>query len=178
MKATTTKMSRVVIDLPASVPLIDLHRLAERHQCRIVRRPDGSLRFQPTKQRGFIDLISLMTAVAVIGILATIALPSMFDTLMRQSVQKGIEYVEPLQELVVANHAEGLPLDEGFSPVSAPMRRLEQISIDADTGTILLEWRHGTVAVEPQNLGEPLTVWRCDGGTLEQRFRPAACREG
>ena len=45
--ATHTRMSRVVIDLPASLPLIELHRLAERHHCKIIRRPDGSLLFRP-----------------------------------------------------------------------------------------------------------------------------------
>ena len=45
--ATHTRMSRVVIDVPASLPLVALHKLAEEHGCKIVRRPDGSLLFRP-----------------------------------------------------------------------------------------------------------------------------------
>ena len=128
-------------------------------------------------QRGF-DLISVLVAVSIIGILAGIALPNYFDLIMRRSVDAALDYIDPLQRLVLENHADGLPLDAGFTALAAPMRRLEQISINADTGAITLEWRHGSVLVEPINLGEPLTVWQCTAGTLEQRFRPSACRGG
>ena len=44
---TVTRMARLVIDLPAAVPLAALHRLAEEHECRIFRRPDGTLQLRP-----------------------------------------------------------------------------------------------------------------------------------
>ena len=178
----STPMVRLALDVPASVPLTALHAFARAQNCILTRTPDGVYRLQPDRrsprhQRGF-TLIELATVSAVIAILATIAIPSMMSTLMRQSVQKGIEYTEPLQALVIENHADGLPLDSGFTTMQAPMKRLEQISIDGTSGTITLEWRHGTVVVEPINLGDPLVAWRCTAGTLDEKFRPSACREG
>ena len=52
MKPATTKMSRVVIDLPAAIPLVALHRLADQHGCKVYRRPDGSLLFRPNGRAG------------------------------------------------------------------------------------------------------------------------------
>jgi hypothetical protein len=46
-RITTHTMTRLLIDLPATVPIIDLVELAVKNGCKIVRRPDGSLLFRP-----------------------------------------------------------------------------------------------------------------------------------
>lgn len=46
---THTRMTRLTVDVPVTLPLIELYRLAERHHCRIVRRADGSLLFRPKR---------------------------------------------------------------------------------------------------------------------------------
>jgi len=55
---THTRMTRLTVDVPASLPLIELYRLAERHQCRIVRRADGSLLFRPNERRPAVPALS------------------------------------------------------------------------------------------------------------------------
>lgn len=50
MKPATTRMSRLVIDLPARVALRELHDLAARYGCRVYRRPDGSLVLRPSRE--------------------------------------------------------------------------------------------------------------------------------
>jgi len=167
---TTTRMSRVVIDLPASVPLVDLHRLAEQHNCRIVRRPDGSLLFRP--QKGF-TLIEILVVMTLIGILASIALPSYGSVLLRASVNEAISWSQPLTEELEAAAKEGSTFT--FGPVANPMKRIESVATDGDTVVITLAG--GTVILEPTNpLTDPVVGWSCIGGTLPATHRPAACR--
>lgn len=172
----TTPMVRVVLDLPARIPLTAIWALARANGCILTYTPQGTYRLQPERRRqGGWTLMEMMVVVAIIGVLATIAIPSYAHTLMRKSVDEAVTYVRPLQDLVEANHADGDPLDTGFTPMAAPMRRLDLIEI-TDAGTIRLTFAGGTVDVVPVNLGEPLVAWTCTGGTLPANFRPSVCR--
>ena len=176
MSAATTKMSRVVIDVPASLPLVALHKLAEEHNCRIIRRPDGSLLFRPSKERGF-TLLEVLVTLAILGILAGIALPSFGAYILRAAVYDAVVWAEPLKQVVIDNHQAGQPLDAGFTPLANPMKRVDNVTIDATTGVITLHLTAGTVAITPtSDLSGTLVGWDCYGGTLAATHRPAACR--
>jgi hypothetical protein len=51
MSAASTKMVRLQIDMPASIPLTALYALAMAHDCLLVRRADGTYRLQPDRRR-------------------------------------------------------------------------------------------------------------------------------
>jgi len=42
-----TRMTRISLDIPAAIPILALHRLAEQHGCKVYRRPDGSFVLRP-----------------------------------------------------------------------------------------------------------------------------------
>jgi len=46
-----TKMTRIILDLPASFPAAKLGALAESEGCRIYRSPKGTYQFRPTAQK-------------------------------------------------------------------------------------------------------------------------------
>ena len=172
----STRMSRVVIDLPAHLELRELHELAEKYGCRVYRRSDGSYLFRPRKQAGFTLLEALVT-LGILGILAGIALPSYGAYILRAAVYDAVVWAEPLKQVVIDNHQAGQPLDAGFAPLANPMKRVDNVTIDATTGVITLHLAAGTVAITPtSDLSGTLVGWDCYGGTLAATHRPAACQ--
>lgn len=139
-------------------------------------------------QKGF-TLIELMIVIAIIGILASFAIPAYQEYLARAQVAEGVTLSgagkTPLSEYYSDRGIWPLEASDVLAATSG--KYVSQITIIGGAGTtdpVTLETRMKDLGVNPAIAGGTLllrstnggTGWDCTGGTIQPKFKPAACR--
>ncbi|MRH77953.1 prepilin-type N-terminal cleavage/methylation domain-containing protein [Spiribacter sp. C176] len=152
----------------------------------------------PRTQRGF-TLIELMIVVAIVGILASIAIPAYSDYTVRAKVTEAVaaagaiktsvaDYYYANGELPISNSAAGLGIASDYSTDVIDGITIEDGSAaDVEEGTIKVNFKAFDTGVTagdyllfiPDNSGLSLT-WSCEAAsgaaTLPDQYAPASCR--
>lgn len=138
-------------------------------------------------------LIELMIVVAIIGILASIAVPAYQDYVRRSRVTNGLSISAAYKALVTENAVNvANTLSLGTTPYFDANGDVTSVAVDPISGEITMTFSAkvqagATLKLVPESLGVPLVagvlaggkiVWVCGtgGSTLANRFRPPNCR--
>jgi type IV pilus assembly protein PilA len=138
-------------------------------------------------KEGF-TLIELMIVVAIIGLIASFAIPTYQDYIARSQASEAVTLLagakNPIAEYIYDRGA--LPDAAEFVDL-VPVRRGRYVASVVLSGTItnlVLTATMRTANISAQLQGRTVTLnttdlgksWRCSGGTVNPKFLPSACR--
>ncbi len=135
-------------------------------------------------------LIELMIVVAIVGILATIAIPAYQDYTVRAKVAEGLTLVAPIKAAVDEQFLEKGAIPSGGNasfdlPAAASISGRYTQSVAVTAGKITIQYTGpgsgmgGATLVLAPTAAAGGIYWTCGaaGSTLPNRYRPANCRD-
>lgn len=134
------------------------------------------------QQKGF-TLIEMMLVVAIVGILASLAIPVYQDYLVKARITEGLTLAE-VAKLAVADvtfSSRELPKGQQDTAYISPQptENVKSITI-GQNGVITIAYKptasEGTLLLVPQITDSGEINWDCRLGTLAKKYRPMACR--
>lgn len=146
--------------------------------------------FRNTKQGGF-TLIELMIVVAIIGVLASLAVPQYQNYTARAQASEGLSVTGGMRADIAEQYSlqGGMPDEGSIDPLGAaddPAGRYVQTatySISDGIGIITVTYQSDTAIANQDDDSDELTIftddpsngWTCGG--LEDNLLPAGCRD-
>lgn len=134
-------------------------------------------------QSGF-TLLELMMVIAIIGIMATMAIPALQNYMVRARVMEGFEMAMParmvVEEAYLSNHHFPNHQQETSFVSPSPTANVENIVIAGQTGKIIVTYTekagNGSLIFSPKVSQDGQITWDCDEGSLASQYRPAVCK--
>lgn len=134
------------------------------------------------QQRGF-TLLEIMIVIAIVGILASIAIPAYQNYTVKARVSEGLHLASTAKlavaETVLATHQ--LPANQQETGYHSPEPTANVASISIASGTADIEINYtpaaggGSLVLHPQLTPNGDLLWSCQGGTLDDKYRPNVC---
>ena len=135
-------------------------------------------------QQGF-TLIELMIVVAIIGILASIALPAYQDYTKRAHVTEGLSLASGAKTAVAEYYSTNAAFPTGNAgaglATASTISGTAVNSVAVGTGGKITATFNtkvtpsATIILTPTDNGGAI-AWSCTGGTLDAKYRPSKCR--
>ena len=134
-------------------------------------------------QAGF-TLLELMMVIAIIGVMATMAIPALQNFMIRARVMEGFEMAMParmaVEEAYLSNHRFPSHQQETNFVSPSSTTNVENISIAGQSGKITITYTekagNGSLIFTPKLGQDGQITWDCTEGTLASQFRPALCK--
>jgi type IV pilus assembly protein PilA len=128
-------------------------------------------------------LLEMMLVIAIIGVMATLAIPAYQDYMVRARVSEGVSLSMPARLAVHEYYSTYHALPENpnvlnFQTPEATMS-VSQINI-VSQGVVSIAYTeqagNGTLLFTPSVKADGRLTWCCDGGTLAPKYRPNICK--
>lgn len=137
-------------------------------------------------QKGF-TLIELMIVVAIIGILAAIAIPAYQDYTIRAKVSEVIGYAAEIKTTMSDEYISTASFANTPVKTAADLPNARYVSaiayaVGANPATVTFTLQglnataNGDTLVFSGTGSDNGVAWTCNGGSLDDKYRPAECR--
>ncbi len=134
-------------------------------------------------KKGF-TLLEIMIVIAILGILASIAIPAYQVYTIKARVSEGLQLASAAklaiaEQVLVTHHLPVSQQETGYQ-TPQPTANVTAIVIQDETADIDIRYTEaaggGNLILHPTLTASGELVWSCQGGSLAEKYRPHICR--